>query len=115
MNSEQLITVGVVLAGLDAVMVWSSGARAGRRSERAVREVTRMSGAVTRTVLAAGVITGAQWAVVSLTGSVTAWAVALGLPALFAGATVARLLAVTEVIRTTGRVRGSGRRGGGRR
>ncbi len=40
-----------------------------------------------------------QWAVVSLTGSPVAWAVALGLPALFAGATAARLLAVTQVIR----------------
>ncbi len=100
MTGEQLITVGLVLAGLGMVMVWSSGARAGRRSERAVREVTRVGGALTRTVVTAGVITGAQWAVVSLTGSPVAWAVAFGLPALFAGATVARLLAVTQVIRT---------------
>jgi uncharacterized oligopeptide transporter (OPT) family protein len=98
-TGEQLITVGAVLAGLGMLMVWSSGARAGRRSERAVREVTRVSGALARTVVAAGVITGAQWAVVSLTGSPVAWAVALGLPALFAGATVSRLLAVTQVIR----------------
>jgi hypothetical protein len=110
-TGEQLITVGLVLAGLGMVMVWSSGARAGRRSERAVREVTRVGGALTRTVVTAGVITGAQWAVVSLTGSPTAWAVALGLPALFAGATVARLLAVTQVIRTVHDVRyGRGRR-----
>jgi uncharacterized oligopeptide transporter (OPT) family protein len=98
-TGEQLITVGAVLAGLGMLMVWSSGARTGRRSERAVREITRVSGALTRTVVAAGVITGAQWAVVSLTGSPVAWAVALGLPALFAGATAARLLAVTQVIR----------------
>jgi hypothetical protein len=110
-TGEQLITVGLVLGGLGLVMVWSSGARAGRRSERAVREVTRLGGALTRTVIAAGVITGAQWAVVGLTDSPGAWAVALGLPALFAGATVARLLAVTQIIRTVHDPRyGRGRR-----
>jgi hypothetical protein len=103
---EQLVTVGLVVAGLGVVMIWSAGARTGRRSERAVREVTRIGGALTRTVFTAGVIVGAQWAVVSLTGDPVAWAVALGLPALFAGATVARLLAVTQVIRTVRSGRG---------
>jgi hypothetical protein len=110
-TGEQLITVGLVLGGLGLVMVWSSGAHAGRRSERAVREVTRLGGALTRTAVAASVITGTQWAVMSLTDSPGAWAAALGLPALFAGATVARLFAVTQIIRTVHEARhGRGRR-----
>jgi Na+-driven multidrug efflux pump len=105
----------VVLAGLGLLAVFSSGAKAGRKSERAVREVTRIGGNAARMLVTAAVIVGVQWAALFATGDPVVWAVVLGLPALFAGTTVARLFAVTEVIRTTGRVRGSGRRGGGRR
>src|SRR5687767_8300438 len=100
LTAEQ-ITIGLlVLAGLGLVSIWTAGARAGRKGERAVREVTRMGGVALRTVLTAGVLVGVQWAALSLSGDPVVWAVALGLPALFAGTTVARLLAVTEVIRT---------------
>jgi signal transduction histidine kinase len=44
------------------------------------------------------VIVGAQWAVVSLTTDPRAWAVALGVPALFAGSVIARLFSVTELL-----------------
>lgn len=106
------ITIGLlVLAGLGLVSVWTSGARAGKKTERAVREVTRIGGTAVRTVLTAAVLVGVQWATLSSTGDPVAWAVALGVPALFAGTTVARLLAVTEVIRTLPRnARGGGRR-----
>ena len=105
------ITIGLlVLAGLGLISIWTSGARAGRKTERAVREVTRVGGTAVRTVITAAVLTGVQWATLSLTGDPVVWAVALGLPALFAGTTVARLLAVTEVIRTIPRhARGGGR------
>jgi hypothetical protein len=49
---------------------------------------------LTCTSVSAGVIIGLQWAVVTQTGSTAVWAVVLGLPAVLAGATVARLLAV---------------------
>jgi hypothetical protein len=109
------VTTGlVVLAGLGLVFVFRSGAKAGRNSERAVREVTRIGGNAVRMLVTAAVVVGVQWAALVATPDPVVWAVVLGLPALFAGTTVARLLAVTEVIRTTGRVRGSGRRGGRR-
>jgi hypothetical protein len=39
-----------------------------------------------------------QWAVVFFTSDPRAWGVALGVPALFAGAAIARLFSVTEII-----------------
>lgn len=98
------VTVGLlVLAGLAMVSIWGSGARAGRKSERATRETTRMTGTAGRALVSAAVIVGAQWAVVALTDDPIAIGIALGLPALFAGTTIARLLAVTEVVRTVNR------------
>lgn len=114
MTPDQVMVGLVVLAGLGLVSVWTSGARAGRKSARAVREVTRVGGSAVRVVVAAGVLVGVQWAVLSLTAEPVVWAVALGLPGLFAGITVARSLAVTEVIRTIPR-HARGGRGGGRR
>lgn len=110
--TPDMITLGLlVLAGLGLISIWTSGARAGRKSERAVREVTRIGGTAVRTLATAAVLVGVQWAALSLTGDPVVWAVTLGLPALFAGTTVARLLAVTEVIRTIPRnARGGGRR-----
>jgi hypothetical protein len=108
MTTQQVAVGLLVLAGLAMVSIWGSGARAGRKSERAVREVTRMTGTVGRTLAAAAVIVGAQWAVIALTADPVAIGFTLGLPALFAGTTVARLLAVTTVVRTL--PRGGGRR-----
>ncbi|QYN35186.1 hypothetical protein K1T35_43805 [Pseudonocardia sp. DSM 110487] len=100
MTTQQVAVGLLVLAGLAMASIWTSGARAGRNSERAVREVTRMTGTAGRTLAAAAVIVGTQWAVVALTSNAIAIGVALGLPALFAGTTIARLLAVTTVVRT---------------
>jgi hypothetical protein len=47
------------------------------------------------------VIVAIQWAVVSFTTDPRAWGVALGVPALFAGAALARMFSVTEVLHTT--------------
>lgn len=103
------ITIGLLaLAGLGLLSIWTSGARTGRKAERATREVTRVAGSAVRTTVTAAVIVAAQWAALTLTRHPAVWAVALALPALFAGVTVARLLAVTEVVRT---VHGSGRGG----
>jgi len=92
-NGWLLITAGVVLAVVGMAMVWASAPRAERRG-RAVHPLRGLSGALTGTAVAGGVITGMQWAVVSQTGPAVAWAVVLGLPAFLAGATVIRLLRV---------------------
>jgi hypothetical protein len=98
------VTIGLfVLAGLGLLSVWTSGARTGRNAERAVREVTRLTGTAGRTLVTAAVIVGVQWAVIATTSNPIALGAALGVPALFAGVTVARLVAVTEVVRTVPR------------
>lgn len=98
----QPVLVGglLVLAGIVLVSVFGSGARTGRKAERATREITRIGGNAGRALLVAALIVGVQWAVITWAPYPIALAVALGLPALFAGTTVARLLAVTTVVRT---------------
>jgi len=44
--------------------------------------------------------------VVSLTSDARAWAVALGIPGLFAGAAIARMFSVTEIIYSPAQKRG---------
>lgn len=107
MTQEQMFLVGAVFIGLCLLTVWASGRRTGRRSVKGVREVTRVGGTAVRSLVIAAVIVGAQWIVLRF-GDTTATLVALGIPAVLAGITVARLFAVTEVVHST-------RRGGGRR
>lgn len=94
----ETMTIGLLV--LTALGLISFGAKTGVKAARGAREVTRIGGSAGRTLLTAGVIVGVQWAVITLTTSPLAWGVALGVPALFAGVTVARLLAVTTVIRS---------------
>lgn len=72
-----------------------------------MREITRMGSTVLHTIVATFVIIGVQWLVITM---VHDWRWRLGvlvIPALAAGASVARLLADYDVV--------SVRRGGGRR
>ncbi|MGH3824964.1 MAG: hypothetical protein ACRDRA_19320 [Pseudonocardiaceae bacterium] len=108
MTPSQINLALVVVAGLGALAAFRSGARGAYRVARHTQEVTRMGGNLGRTLGTAAVIVGMQWAVVSLTSDPRAWAVALGVPALFAGSVIARMFSVTEVIH------GSTHRGGRR-
>ncbi|MGH3822091.1 MAG: hypothetical protein ACRDRA_04515 [Pseudonocardiaceae bacterium] len=93
-----LLLVGlIVLAGLGVIAAFRSGARNAYRLARHTQQVTRMGGTLIRALGTAAVIVGIQWAVVSLTTDPRAWAVALGVPALFAGSVIARLFSVTEL------------------
>jgi hypothetical protein len=65
-----------------------------------------MGGNLVRALGTAAVIVGVQWAVVFFTSDPRAWGVALGVPALFAGAAIARLFPVTEIIHTPPQRRG---------
>jgi hypothetical protein len=97
-------TVLYVLAGLAMIglfATWRSGRKSALKARKGVREVTRMTGNAVRTILTAALIVGVQWAVVAWWHNTTALAIALIVPALFAGAAVARLLAVTEIVTTT--------------
>jgi hypothetical protein len=109
MNQTSVVPVLVVvlaLTGLGVLAAFRTGARSGHRLARHTQEVTRMSGNLTRALGMAAVIVGVQWAVVSFTSDPRAWGVALGVPALFAGAAIARLFSVTEIIHTPTHTRG---------
>ncbi|NIH85772.1 hypothetical protein [Amycolatopsis granulosa] len=100
MNSTVIYVLGALaLIGLFAT--WRSGRKSALKARKGVREVTRLAGSTVRTLVTAAVIVGAQWLVIRFWHNTTALAVALIVPALFAGAAVARLLAVTEIVTTT--------------
>lgn len=93
-----VVLVLVVLAGLGLLHIWSSGIRAGRKVERQVREFTRLSQVAGGALISAVVIGGIQWAVVTHTAPSPVWVFVLGAPALLAGVSVGRLLAVTTAV-----------------
>lgn len=105
---DPVLVVVVALAGLAALAAFRSGARGAYRMAQHSQEVTRMGGNLGRVLGTTAVIVAIQWAVVTLTTDPRAWGVALGVPALFAGAAVARMFSVTEIVHA------SDRRGGRR-
>ncbi len=101
MNPTQvnLLLVGLAaFAGLGVIAAFRSGARSAYRVARQTQQVTRMGGNLARALGTSVVIVGVQWAVVSFTTDPRAWAVALGVPALFAGSAIARMFSVTELL-----------------
>jgi hypothetical protein len=93
-----VLVVMVALAGLGVLAAFRSGARSAYKVARHTQEVTRMGGNLTRALGTTAVIVAMQWAVVSFTSDPRAWGVALGVPALFAGAAIARMFSVTEIV-----------------
>lgn len=102
MNHQQLLIGLAVLAGIGLVAGLSYARSATRSAARGLRETTSAIGSLVRTLVAAGVITGIQWAIAA---NVHDWRVllaVLGVPALLAGRTVARMFAVTEFVSVRG-------------
>jgi hypothetical protein len=100
------VLVGLAaLAGLGVLAAFRSGARGAYRVARQTQEVTRMGGNLTRALGTTAVIIAMQWAVVTFTSDPRAWGVALGVPALFAGAAITRMFSVTEIVHTPTRRR----------
>ncbi|GGM83273.1 hypothetical protein GCM10012275_62380 [Longimycelium tulufanense] len=105
-----LTPVAVVVAGAGALALfglllatWRSGRRRGRTAVLRTQRLTRAGTAAGRAVLAAALIVAVQWAVLLRTEDRLVTAVALGLPALLAGATVARLLSLPTRVRAAAR------------
>lgn len=98
MNHEQMLIGLGALAGLGLLSCWAYVRRASRRAANGVREATRFTTNLTRAVVVAAVITGLEWVIVA---HVTDWRIVLavlGVPALLAGSTVARLFTVADVV-----------------
>jgi hypothetical protein len=95
-----VLVVVVALAGLGVLAAFRSGARSAYKVARHTQEVTRMGCNLARALGTAVVIVGVQWAVVLFTTDPRAWGAVLGVPALFAGAAIARLFSVTELLHT---------------
>ena len=93
-----VLIVALALAGLGMLAAFRGGARSGHRLARHSQEVTRMGGNLLRALGTAAFIVAVQWAVVLFTTDPRAWAVALGVPALFTGAAIARMFSVTDII-----------------
>jgi fatty acid desaturase len=105
MNStsvDPVLVVVLALAGLGVLAAFRSGARGAYRVARHSQEVTRMGGNLGRALGTTVVIVAIQWAVMSLTTDPRAWGLALGVPALFAGAAIARMFSVTEIVHSAG-------------
>jgi hypothetical protein len=93
-----VLIVALALAGLGMLAAFRGGARSGHRLARHSQEVTRMGGNLLRALGTAGFIVAVQWAVVFFTSDARAWAMALGVPALFAGAAIAQMFSITDII-----------------
>jgi hypothetical protein len=93
-----MLIVALTLAGVGTLAAFRSGAHSGHRLAHHSQEVTRMGGHLLRALGTAGVIVAVQWAVVLFTTDPRTWAVALGVPALFAGAAIARMFSITDII-----------------
>jgi hypothetical protein len=96
-----MLVVVLALAGVGILAAFRSGARSGHRVARYSQEATRRCGNLLRALGIAAFIVAVQWAVVLFTSDARAWGVALGIPALFAGAAIARMFSVTEIIHPT--------------
>ena len=93
-----VLIVALALTGLGMLAAFRGGARSGHRLTRHSQEVTRMDDNLLRALGTAGFIVAVQWAVVLVTTDARAWGVALGIPALFASAAIARMFSVTDII-----------------
>ncbi len=93
-----VLVVVLAVAGLGILGAFRCGARSGHRLARRSQEVTRMGGNLIRALGTAAFVVAVQWAVVFYTSDARAWGVVLGIPALFAGAAIARMFSVTEIL-----------------
>jgi hypothetical protein len=87
-----------VLALVALLALWRTGQKRAQHAAVRVREVTRMGSTFVRTLVIAAVIVGVQWAVIAQSDDRLALGVALSVPALLGGITVARLSISTEVM-----------------
>jgi hypothetical protein len=102
MTHHDLLVVLAALAGIGLLVSLASVQSASRKASRGLREVTSATGGLIRTMVAAAVITGIEWAIAANVHDWRVLVAVLGVPALLAGRTVARMFAITEFISARG-------------
>ncbi len=100
-----LTAAGAILMIVGLTMIGASLTRHGRRHARAHRPAAGLLGALTCASLGGGVITAAEWLILSQIGPGAAWVAVLAVPAFLAAATVTRVLVIARTVHVRGRVR----------
>jgi hypothetical protein len=99
MDDQRMFIALAVLAAIGLIALWLNARRATKQAAKRLRRATGATGDIIRTIGIAASILGFEWLIVTF---VTEWQVllvVLGLPALLAGRTVARLFAIAEFAR----------------
>lgn len=104
MSGQTVAIVLGALAGVVLVWSWAAGARTGRKVQKSIHKAGRSGNSAARVLVTAGLVVGAQWAVIRLSTDPIAIGIVLAVPALAAGTTVARVLAgPDDVVRISSR------------
>lgn len=98
--SVQVLAVLGGLAVIGLVALLRHLRRSATRAQHGMRTVSQAGGVVLRTLATAVAIVAMQWSVIAMVASPLATAAVLGVPAVFAGASLARLLTTTDVVAT---------------
>jgi hypothetical protein len=99
MDHQYMIIAVAVLAVIGLIALWLQARRATKQAAKRLRRATGATGDIIRTIGIAAAILGFEWLIITF---VTEWqvlVVVLGLPALLASRTVARLYAITAFAR----------------
>jgi hypothetical protein len=102
MTYTQLMIALGGLAGIGVLATLSFARSASRGAARGLRQTTSAIGSLVRTLIAASVITGIQWAIAANVHDWRVLVAVLAVPALLAGRTVARMFAVSEFVSVRG-------------
>jgi hypothetical protein len=98
MNPHQVLITLAALAGVGLLTALGYARSASRRATRGLRDATRATGSLVRTLVAAAAITGIEWVAATSAHDWRVLVAVLGVPALLAGRTIARMFAVTEFL-----------------
>lgn len=97
MNHEPIYVALAVVVGIGLIAIWVHSRRMTRKAAKQLRQVTGATGHLIRTIGVAIGITGFEWLIVTYARDWRVLLVVLGIPALLAARTVARMFAIAEL------------------
>jgi hypothetical protein len=102
MTHQSLLIALAALAGIGVLAALAFAMSATKRAALGLRRTTSAVSSLVRTLAAAAVITGIQWAIAANVHDWRVLVAVLGVPALLAGRTLARMFAVTQFVSEKG-------------